>query len=411
MGMNVLIPSAKIVPEELQNIGKLPAILYPVGQGIVFDYLMEQYEKDAESIRIMYYEMAEEVERRLSACRSEKVCLQCLDCLGDLGDTRYAGLGDRHTPVIINFADTIVMDSLPQDAEDSFFYSEDYPSDVWTYFDCEDGTITSVCDKKTGLDARIRQKLFVGVFRLSDEADFKRCLKCSLQAKNGEMNSFYHALMAYSRLHPMCAVCTENWFDIGHVDKYYNSTLEVKAREFNHITIDKNRGILQKRSDDKEKFIGEILWYLKLPADIEYVRPRIFSYSTCYEDLHIAMEYYSYHTVHELFLYGDLSYQQWMDIFRRIRFIYNDFKRYSVQDGHMHAALKDVYLDKTKKRLDMLRGQEYFSAFFDRPLQINGKRYQSLDQICHLLESEIPARLYDVDVFHIIHGDLCFPIS
>ena len=77
----------------------------------------------------------------------------------------------------------------------------------------------------------------------------------------------------------------------------------------------------------------------------------------------------------------------------------------------MHAALKDVYLDKTKKRLDMLRGQEYFSAFFDRPLQINGKRYQSLDQICHLLESEIPARLYDVDVFHIIHGDLCFPIS
>ena len=118
MGMNVLIPSAKIVPEELQNIGKLPAILYPVGQGIVFDYLMEQYEKDAESIRIMYYEMAEEVERRLSACRSEKVCLQCLDCLGDLGDTIYAGLGDRHTPVIINFADTIVMDSLPQDAEE-----------------------------------------------------------------------------------------------------------------------------------------------------------------------------------------------------------------------------------------------------------------------------------------------------
>lgn len=32
----------------------------------------------------------------------------------------------------------------------------------------------------------------------------------------------------------------------------------------------------------------------------------------------------------------------------------------------------------------------------------------SLDQICRLLESEIPRRLYDVEVFHIIHGDLCF---
>lgn len=408
MGISVLIPSAKIVPEELQNIGKLPAVLYPVGQGIVFDYLLEQYESDTESIRIMCYEMAEEVEQRLSSYRSDKICLYRLDRLGDLGDTVYAGLEDAHTPVIINFADTIVMDSLPEDAEDSFFYTEDYPSDVWTYFDCENGIITSVRDKQAGLDARTRQKLFVGVFRLSDEAGFKRCLKHSLQEKNGGMNSFYDALMSYSRLHPMQAVCTENWFDIGHVDKYYNSTLEVKAREFNHITIDKNRGILRKRSDDKEKFIGEILWYLKLPSDIEYVRPRIFSYSTCYEDLYIAMEYYSYHTVHELFLYGGLSYQQWIDIFQRIRFIYNDFRRYSVQDGCIQAALKEVYLDKTRKRLDALRNQEYFAAFFVRPIQINGRCYKSLDQICRLLESEVPARLYDVEVFRIIHGDLCF---
>lgn len=58
--------------------------------------------------------------------------------------------------------------------------------------------------------------------------------------------------------------------------------MEVKAREFNHISIDKDRGILKKTSDDKDKFIGEIKWYLKLPADIEYVRPRIFDYSTSY---------------------------------------------------------------------------------------------------------------------------------
>ena len=74
----------------------------------------------------------------------------------------------------------------------------------------------------------------------------------------------------------MKAILTENWFDIGHEDKYYNSKIAVRAREFNHITIDKNRGILRKTSDDKDKFIGEIKWYLKLPADIEYVRPRIF---------------------------------------------------------------------------------------------------------------------------------------
>ena len=41
--MNILIPSATLVPEELQKIGKLPPIIYPLNEGIVFDYLYKQY--------------------------------------------------------------------------------------------------------------------------------------------------------------------------------------------------------------------------------------------------------------------------------------------------------------------------------------------------------------------------------
>ena len=406
--MKVVIPSAKIVPRELQNLGRLPAIIYPVGQGIVFDYLLEQYEEQADSVRIMCYEMADEVKRGLSSYRSEKMHIQRLDRLGDLGDTVYAGLEDTHTSVVINFADTIVLDRFPEKCRDGFFYSEDYPSDIWTFFDCEDGVITSVRDKQKGADARKREKLFVGVFCLSDEGDFKECLKEAGSADNGQISGFYQALTLYSRKHPMEAVRTENWFDIGHADKYYNSKLEVKAREFNHITIDKNRGILRKSSDDREKFIGEILWYLKLPADIEYVRPRIFSYSTDYSGPYVTMEYYSYHTVHELFLYGDLSYHQWRDIFSRIRFIYDDFKRYQVSGGGIRPALQEVYLDKTCKRLDRLRRDSRFAPFFEKKMRINGVSYVPLDIICQRLSQEIPARLYDVDTFHIIHGDLCF---
>lgn len=406
--MKVVIPSAKIVPEELQKLGKLPAIIYPVGQGIVFDYLLEQYETTADSLKIICYEMADEVERSLSSCRSDKLQLVRLDGLGSLGDSIYAGLEQDHDSVIINFADTIVQDRFPEIEGDYIYYSEDYPSDVWSFFECEDGMITEVWDKCSGLDAGTMRKLFVGVFQLSDEADFKRCLEKAFHTKNGQMSTFYHALMLYSRLHPMIPVRAENWFDIGHADKYYNSKLEVQAREFNHISIDKNRGILRKSSDNKEKFIGEILWYLKLPADIEYVRPRIFSYSTNYNDPYVAMEYYSYHTVHELFLYGDLDYYQWMDVFGRIRFIYNDFKRYSVSDQNIQPALQDVYLNKTLKRLNQLRNDWRFEKFFEKQMQINQVSYLSLDEICRILEREIPKCLYDVDTFHIIHGDLCF---
>ena len=38
----VIIPAAKIVPEELQKLGKLPGIIYPVNQKITFDYYQKQ---------------------------------------------------------------------------------------------------------------------------------------------------------------------------------------------------------------------------------------------------------------------------------------------------------------------------------------------------------------------------------
>ena len=48
--MNLIIPSAKVVPEELQKLGKLPAVIYPINQRIVFDYLYEQYKDQVETI-------------------------------------------------------------------------------------------------------------------------------------------------------------------------------------------------------------------------------------------------------------------------------------------------------------------------------------------------------------------------
>lgn len=60
----IIIPSATLVPEELQSIGKLPGIIYPINQRIVFDYLYEQY-RAFPNIDIICYEKAERVQRRL----------------------------------------------------------------------------------------------------------------------------------------------------------------------------------------------------------------------------------------------------------------------------------------------------------------------------------------------------------
>lgn len=405
--VRIIIPSAKLVPEELWSLGKLPGIIYPINQKIVFDYLYEQY-GSFPNIDIICYEKAETVQRRLDKYGKDRVKIKILDSLSDLGHTVHFALSDVSEPVIINFADTIVMDDISMLAgTDAFFCHEDYMSETWTYFDGDDGRITNIYDKKS-IDSDTKKKLFVGVFSIVDSRYFKKCLEESFRKKDIGMSTFYFALQLYSAKYPMKAVPTENWFDIGHQDKYYNSRLEVRAREFNHITIDKNRGILRKSSDDKDKFIGEIKWYLKLPGDVEYVRPRIFDYSTSYDNPFVAMEYYSYHTLHELFLYGDLGRQQWIEIFNRVRFVCDDFKRYFVKDEKILPSLEEMYLTKTVQRFDRLRKDNRFYSFFERNITVNGKEYLNLSAVNRLLKKIVPEFLYDVEKFTIIHGDLCF---
>lgn len=403
----LIIPAAKIVPEELQKLGKLPGIIYPVNQKITFDYLYNEYKDYCSSIDVICFEKADKVQRRLKNYLGDKVSIKILPELGDLGHTIYFGLKDATETVIINFADTIVLDNIANTEGDAIFYQEDYMSDVWTYFDEKDGTIVHVYDKEP-VKVEEKKKLFVGVFQIVDAKFFKCCLEEAFQKSDLQMSTFYYALQKYSEKNPLKFVATDNWFDIGHEDKYYNSKLEVRAREFNHITIDKNRGILKKTSDDKDKFIGEIKWYLKLPADVEYVRPRIFDYSTSYVNPYVSMEYYAYHTVHELFLYGDLTLQQWIDIFNRIRFVCDDFKRYTVHDDNIRQALEEMYLTKTLQRFEKMKKDERFLAFFESPITVNGKKYQPLEKVIVALETAIPEMLYDVDTFSIIHGDLCF---
>ena len=404
----LLIPSAKIVPQELQKLGKLPAVIYPINQRITFDYIYEKYGEDCAGIDVICYENADKIERRLKKLiDSNALQLIKLPELRDLGYTIWFALQNRVDPIIINFADTIVLDSISKIEGDAFFCQEDYMTDTWTYFDEKEGVITNIYDKDCA-NEEMKKKLFVGIFKIMDVVEFKKCLEAAFENTNSSISSFYYALQLYSKSHPMTPVLTENWFDIGHADRYYNSKLEVKAREFNHITVDKNRGILRKTSDNKDKFIGEIKWYLKLPADVEYVRPRIFNYSTSYVNPYVSMEYYAYHTVHELFLYGDLTLQQWIDIFNRIRFVCDDFKRYTVQDANIRPALEEMYLTKTLQRFEKMKKDERFITFFESPIVVNGERYLPLNEIIITLEKAIPEMLYDVDTFNIIHGDLCF---
>lgn len=412
--MKLIIPSAKLIPPELQSIGKIPAIIYPINQNISFDFFKLKYDLTVSEIDVICYEKIEKVQEKLANYKlAAKLNLIALDKLDDLGYSIYKGLTDEDEEIIINFADTIIMDSLPFEKNDFFCASKEYISDTWTFYDISDGRITFINDKTPPVDTFVKDSMiksfFVGVFKLSNGSYFKKCLEIVRSNSVHNIDSFYSALMLYSETYKFSSFEVQDWFDIGHSQKYFESRMQVEARTFNHIEIDQNRGILKKTSKDKEKFIGEIKWYLKLPTDLEYVRPRIFNYSLHYDQPYVLMEYYSYRTLHELFLYGDLSVEQWKKIFRKIKFVINDFSRYKLKDENLNNSIRLMYLDKTLNRLNKLRTQNEFVDLFEKSIYINGKCYKSLNEILILLEKYILEWLCDIDSFSIIHGDFCFP--
>lgn len=206
--MNVLVPSAKLVPEELRSLGDLPSVIYPVNGHTVFSYLYKQYNSKCESIQVLCYENASKAHSKLKKYKN----IEIIDIpeLGDLAHTIKCGLY-YSGEVIINFGDTIVFDNIFDNPADSFFCAKEFVSDKWTYFSSEDGVLTSIDDKKSGLEKNgLKKDVFVGVFYFSDALFLKSCIEEAFANRDESMSSFYQAIQIYSKKKPLKAIETSN---------------------------------------------------------------------------------------------------------------------------------------------------------------------------------------------------------
>lgn len=413
-GYTVVIPSAILVPGAMTAAGDLPAVVYPLSEGTLFESLWEQY-SDASEIIIVTCQGAKEVRKRIDLTKYPTVRIVEMPEVGDLCSTVCFGLdaiGDKDLPTVINFSDTVSHGSI-LDEKDSFYFSRERFSEEWTFFRRLGGRLQVTFDRDEAAGVKPGHgDAFVGVFRFDDpNAMLDAMVETEGSVEENRPSWFYRALERYDEKHCLTPIEPADWFDIGHPSGYVSAQLQVKAREFNHISIDRNRAILRKSSDDVDKFLGEVRWYLKLPADVSYVAPRIFGYSLAYDDPWVEMEYYPYHTLHSLWLNGRLDRAQWATIFERIAFVLDDFARYRLRDdpAKVSAALREMYLDKTIQRLERLRGQEAFAPLFDGDMTVNGRRYPSLTRVEELLRDTLPNALCsgDADIC-LVHGDLCF---
>ena len=178
--MKVIIPSAKLIPPELQNIGKIPAIIYPINQNIAFDFFKLKYDSIVSEIDIICFENADKVREKLANYKlSTPLKLLNLENLEDLGRSIYRGLSDEDGEIIIQFADTIILDSLPLNEGNFFCSAEEYLNETWTFYQMNEGQIVSVNDKTIPTppfnSKAEKYNFFVGFFKISDGAYFKKC--------------------------------------------------------------------------------------------------------------------------------------------------------------------------------------------------------------------------------------------
>lgn len=403
----LIIPSAKCAPNNLPNIGKVPMVLYPINEKTILDYIVENYKQS--QIVISGFEKFDKLRKYCKQEKFKKIKLFKINDLKDLGHTIYESINflqlSEFDELVINFADTLIdNDDIPNNS--IVFAKDSNLSSKWTYLIEKNGIIKSIIDQKEITKININDlKLIIGVFNFSHPLYLKQCLSMNI---NDNGISFFEALKMYSQKYPFNFIEAKHWLDLGHPMEYFNSQMSIKSREFNHITFDSNRGIITKTSENKDKFKGEIEWYLKLPKNLHYIYPRIFDNNLSTKKMFISMEFYSYPTLLELYLYGNIEKKDWEKIFNKIKFVLNDFSNYKIEDYNFNNSLLDMYYGKTLKRINLLQRNPKFQIFFKNEIIINNKKYLNLTEIKKNLKKIVMNNLLNEKFFCIIHGDLCF---
>ncbi|MDU3514013.1 MAG: hypothetical protein E7F61_02740 [Veillonella sp.] len=416
----LLIPSALLVPSDMRNkFGELPTALFPLGNKTMIERLYDKYKDIVDVIYIVVKRKQLLINDYIN---SKKLPIRIieLDELRDLGYTIQYGmefiLGQE--PLIdyiyVNFADFLLDEHVPINNHNFFYYASGMSTDEWTYFKDNNGIITDILDKcplSENHQISNFSEIFVGLFGFTNPHYFLELLKQYSNVQS-DMDTFYQAIFTYSQEYPFTILHSQNWFDVGHSDNYSKATTSVAARSFNSIEIDEQRGILKKRSENKEKLVNEIRWYLRIPNKLQYLLPRVYDYSLDLTDPYVSMEYYGYHTLHESLVFGDLPLVKWQAIFQKLLFAINDMGKFTVTGERIQfeAALRDIYLQKTFDRLDMMRNEPDFHSFFENTIIINGKEYRSLNEYLKMLPQLIEKLVVYTFTgqFNIIHGDLCF---
>jgi hypothetical protein len=409
---NIIIPSSKLVAVEMQNeFGTIPPVLIPVMRTIALKKILETYVDAFDNAYVGIQESADATIDYFKFFPDQKVKLVKLSESESISDTieKIAECNPKikDAPIILNFADTIVKDlDKALIGKDFISYAETVETERWTLFKEKNGEITEISDKKYQLNGA-QWKTFVGVWGFSNAT---RLLELIHQENcRDKSTGFYRALSQYADEHPLKMVESEEWVDLGHVDNYYAARKkEINTRYFNRIHVNEATGTVIKTSTNYEKLRNEINWYITIPKILKYYTPTIFSFSLSHLKPFVEMEFYSYPSLDDYFVYAKVDLDTWEKIFTKLFSILGVASKYTVKDNDIKLDLKNMYLDKTIDRLELFSKENPALYSLGNDAVVDGKKLVGLKEVVKSLPNLIEQfRLYDAEQLQVIHGDLC----
>ena len=413
--ISIIIPCAVRVGGDLEyEFGPIPPGLVPIAGRTALDLIVKTYETVGDiRVYVAIHDGQEMVERHYDFFPDNRICLVPVGPTRSIGQTLERVFESHpdilNTYCIVNFADTILEDRAAFPTENDFIVTATAGESIrWTLFQEEDGRIVRLSDKEFQLDPE-NWKMFVGVWGVLDAPRFAQLLRD--HERTGEGSSFYRTILAYYNSSPTTRFLeSESVIDVGHADNYYVARRRmINRRFFNSLEFNETSGSIRKTSQNREKLIDEITWLQKLPQELAFFTPRVFSYSKDPMAPYVEMEFYSYPSLDDSFVSGRYDLDIWEKLFQKVFVLVKLASKYTVRDDLLREDLEEMYVRKTVDRLDAVLSDGNLSAdITDRPLTINGSSCPSLRDVLTDLPSLLAkSGVLEVSEFSVIHGDLC----
>lgn len=159
-------------------------------------------------------------------------------------------------------------------------------------------------------------------------------------------------------------------------------------RYFNQIKLLNHGKYIEKSSNDVDKFINEINWYINVPALVKQYIPNIVDYSENKKMPWIKYETINGKTIHQLLFSLNIK----MDCeaiylaYEKFFLVCNSIKPKNLDINYWTKNLVKFYLDKTISRIKKIAKLDYLSFFFKNDfITINENKYPSVKTILKYL--------------------------